>query len=486
MANSHIGNLHPSGLIVATRKENNVAQAVDKWLFAEQPQDLSEHLRKHVPGNRLDSVVMRTVEPFTMANARSVFAQMSEGSNITQQIFHIKGDELILSDLSVSVSFANDLVCPPPPDSMPVPQMRKEKPRRSLNPFKSTPKYLPFVPAGAKYAALTAVIIKYRPLTTMFSTAGRLEITLWDHGVATEAPVAAVSLSRTGPANILLGSNYMMLAHNLGRLELRIEVSLTGMRPGQAWGVAEMAFAVTFGAKPFPLGVTHSVVQYELPSDLFIIHAADPAVFNAELSQKDLDTMRAMQGDIPVLSAGELSNMGVLVKKGMSPGPDYPVFGGIQKEEPTLPWLQEDPFNTASLPSPSTSSQESFPRELSTATLTHARDRLAMYEAALARHRATQTNREGTAGRPPASGLPGIVRTLIGVEIDDTCQCVASLPPDVVTAGYKVDPGNSIVYMGDGALPNTSRISSVPFLGGTPLPLATVFAVYPTTIFTTI
>jgi len=132
---------------------------------------------------------------------------------------------------------------------------------------------------------------------------------------------------------------------NLGDLSFLIEVDIPSVVPGRAWSSIEVAFHIQFSSKPLSAGITRSLVQYELPSDLFEIEARDPRIFNAVLNQSDLDRLKAIKDDIPGARKVSFDAPGVLGNRTTQKSPSRePVPTPVTNEN----FLRVDPFSLGS------------------------------------------------------------------------------------------------------------------------------------------
>jgi len=472
----HISEMSPTALALATSDTNQVVSTGGDWVFTDTPQDLSQQLRRHRRGQVFNNVAIRTVVPFTLENAASVFAAMAEDVNEEARTMRVREDVLCMSDKSVSIRISKDMIDPEVEISRN--PWAERRPGRLVhwNPFKS----VSFVPSDAKFATITAIMIKYRPLVNIYHQAGRMEISLWDHGLAQAKPVSLTSSSKTAPANILLGLNHSVYVQQLNRLELRIEVSSTGMNPGHPWGTAEIAFRFCFSQKPLLKAYTQSVIQYELPSDLFIVRQTDPSVFNAELSQNDIDTLRCMQMDIPVLKENQLSNIGTLVKKGTANGPDYPPDERLKPSRPET-WVAENPFRDPSVSSPSVSVPRSvgsladFMARPNTRALEEIRSMTAQCEAMMATVREHRISPQ-TSGDPQlVSGLPAVLRFCSGLEVADEVVLTEQVPTAVRQVLTNTVLGDNSVFIGPHANVHTTRICTYAFSNSVEVSVRSLF-----------
>jgi len=455
-----MGELPGSALAVSVSNQNDVRSNVEQWLFARAPQNLSELIADHTPGTEFRPVVIRPVVPFTMQNAANVFAAMTEDSNIEQKTLRIKDQQMSLVDKSIVIRLSRELVDPSPPDE----QTHIGAKRSPLSRFKQfiRPSH-PFIPEGVQYATLTAIMIRYRPLCTLYHTIGRMEIKLIDDALAGDIPVAFTSSSRTAPANILMGVNHSIPVYQLSRLQLKIDVNNTGMKPGFPWGTMEFAFCFQFSSKALVSGFTNSMVQYELPSDLFIIRSRDPTQFNAELQQSDIDAMREIEADIPVLERRQLSNIGKLVRKAKADGDDYPPGNPFDDKYEASSFDPRNPHGLPSTPS-SFSIGSSLIRPL-TSTLEMATAKVAELEAAVERRRAMEKAISMMENVPGVFGLPGVLRQLLACPIPDTWSTRGEVSREVLGLVCSLPESSSLVYIHKRDDNKTIRIGLQPFAG---------------------
>lgn len=310
--NTNIIRVPTSSLSMLESDTGNSAGDVDPWLFAETPGSYAEHLDAHVRGTVFEGATIRKVVPYTMEDAAQHFTAMTEDDSVESVTAFLKGGTINLKTKGFSVAIS-DLV----------------KPTK-----------------GAKYALVNGVLIKYRPLMGTFAQGSPVTIRLLDSGMLGDTP-PTVTFSKTIGANILMGLSYPIPLKNLKDLKLTVEVGATGTIKGRAWGSIEMAFHLQFSSKPLTQAMTPSKVQYEFGSDIFEIQARDPRLFNAVLSQADLERMRAIEQDIPGARSASFEMNGTLARnasRSSSVDSESSTFGGRTITD-DQEYLRTDPFS---------------------------------------------------------------------------------------------------------------------------------------------
>lgn len=239
--------------------------AMTRFAFPETPGSFREHLLSHQRGTSFTGAVIRQVNPFSAAQADQVFLGMEEDTTRASSMIKFEGGPLNLTSKKTTISLKKVIKAP---DNQP-------------------------------YVLLEAVLIRFRPLVSAFAASSGVTITLVDTGVSSDETNPAVTFSKTLGCQVLMGLSYPLPVSHLKDLELQISVGATGMQRFRAWGTVELAFGAMFSTKPLTSGITYSKVLYELPSDILEVHAVDPRLFNAVLTQEDLDFLRDIQQDIP-------------------------------------------------------------------------------------------------------------------------------------------------------------------------------------------
>jgi len=253
----------------------------EQWLFSDTPSSFREHIESHVEGRTFEGATIREVVPFTMSDAKKHFLAMTEDAAEETVFVSFKEGTINLTSRETSFSLAKVM----------------EPPR------------------GSKYVMLSAIMLKYRPLVSTFAMASSAFVRLNDKGIIGSETSPTVSFSKTLGANILMGLSYPVPLKNIKDLVLTIGVGATGVAKGRAWAAVELAVGLRFSAKPLTSGMTRSVVQYELPSDIFTVESTDPRVFHADLAQQDLDALRDIKNDIPGARTVRMEATGSLARK---------------------------------------------------------------------------------------------------------------------------------------------------------------------------
>jgi hypothetical protein len=209
--------------------------------------------------------VIRKVEPYTLANAATIFAAMSGGASSQPHTIVVGKEVLPLKKSSLKLSLRSNIIA-------------------------ETGK--------APYINLIGVLISYRSMVSVFSDPSGVEISVQDKGMPATETMPRVEVNKTLNSNILLGLNYPVHRESLGDLSFTVQTNDTGVAPHRAWCTLEIRLVVSASSKPFQRGMTRSAVQYVLPSDLFEVTNNDPRLFNAILSPEDLDLLREMAEDV--------------------------------------------------------------------------------------------------------------------------------------------------------------------------------------------
>jgi len=255
-----------SAMSMVSQDRAAVATAVaQRFLFGSTPGSFRSQLENHPRGGRFKGAVIRKVEPYTLANAATIFAAMSGGVASNPQTIVVGQEVLPLKKPSVTLSLRSNIVA-------------------------ETGK--------SPYINLIGVLISYRSMVSVFSDPSGVEIFLKDKGMPATETMPRVEVNKTLNSNILLGLNYPVHRESLGDLSFTIQTSNTGVAPHRAWCTVEIRLVVSASSKPYQRGMTRSAVQYVLPSDLFEVTNNDPRLFNAILSPEDLELLREMAENV--------------------------------------------------------------------------------------------------------------------------------------------------------------------------------------------
>jgi len=304
----------PTNMQITESDVTSITEEVAAWLFPSTAGSFAEQMVQHSPGNAFNAARIREVSSFSMADAESHFVDMTADAAIRQTVVNLGNGVL---DLKAKTT------------------------KHQLGKLMPTGK-------GVRYIMVRAIMIAYRPLTNAFGQGSKIEVTLSDSGLTSDNP-ALVSLSKTLPANILLGTNYSIGVKDAKDLSLTISVGATGVTKGRPWGTAEIKVLIETSPKPFSSGATKSFVQYLLPSDIFEVASNDPTKFNAVLVQADIDRLRDIKDDIPGARNLSLETTGIFQSMKNRPAePAGPASIGS--------YLRDDPFSLRGDPDSSTES----------------------------------------------------------------------------------------------------------------------------------
>lgn len=494
--------LTPEQLHITVSDTNSVVARAQQWDFPETAQSFGDQLAAHHRGSAFVGATVRHVAPFTMRDANSIFNRMAEDDAEEKSNFPVRGGLLSLCDKTMTLSLKRDLDGGIAPKA----SLWNIRPKKTI------------VPHGCKYAVLVGVLLKYRPLTPLFAKVGRVEVELVDEGLAVGETPPMVSFSKNLSAHVLMGLSHPIGVDRLSRIKLKVTASSTGVAAGEAWGTMEMCFRFHFSSKPLVLAMTPSVVQYELPSDIFEVRSKDPRVFHAELEQDDIDTLRDISADIQDVDRSRLVNVGTFISKvtgstGMSGQRVAPV------PAPSEGWLNTDPFSQNTLaarvargeiPRPNTASIEEAQARLNEMREFHKKapkPRLATISASdtgsstspveasmpvnnpfLTPDVSVQDGRSGVSFNPssPAgmtgpvvSGLYAVIKLVLGIEIQGDITRPSDIHDPAVALAIAGARGSTIVYIHIDAEFQRGRISTHNFATANAASLALVFNLFP-------